>query len=269
MYPFTYKESLEHKKANNLPIKEDDFLDCLKNGGRPQWYAEIDKSGIKECLRSLCHFIIEKDVFESHLRINHSEFENVSKYIISTTGKPFSALSIAKYLKNDKDKDEQKHFSQTICNYAEYLEEYFFITPCSPYYLKDKEKLNGVKNFYPVDTGLRNAFNERIEFNDTLALEAVIFNELLVRGYEVSYGKLRDGEIDFVSRKGDKKCLIQVAYSISDQKAFYREYKAFDKVKDHSPKYVFSLDKKDTNNNGVTHINIIDFLLNKANIQLS
>lgn len=110
MYPFTYKEHLEHKKANNLPIKEDDFVDCLKNGGRPQRYAEIDKSGIKECLRSLCHFIIEKDVFEFHLRINHSEFENVSKYIISTTGKPFSALSIAKYLKNDKDKDEQKHF---------------------------------------------------------------------------------------------------------------------------------------------------------------
>ena len=146
VYPFTYKESLEHKKANNLPIKEDDFLDCLKNGGRPQRYAEIDKSGIKECLRSLCHFIIEKDVFESHLRINHSEFENVSKCIISTTGKPFFALSIAKYLKNDKDKDEQKHFSQTICNYAEYLEECYFITPCSPYYLKDKEKLNGVKN---------------------------------------------------------------------------------------------------------------------------
>ena len=100
-------------------------------------------------------------------------------------------------------------------------------------------------------------------------MEAVIFNELLVRGYEVSYGKLRDGEIDFVSRKGDKKCLIQVAYSISDQKAFNREYKAFDKVKDHSPKYVFSLDKKDTSNNGVTHINIIDFLLNKSDIQLS
>ena len=269
LYPFTYKESLEYKKANNIEINENDFQDYLKNGGMPQRYEEQDDVAVKDYLRALCHSIIEKDVYGSHKKINHPEFENIAKHIISTTGKPFSALSIGKYLKNSKTKEEQKSLSQTINNYAEYLQECYFITECSPYYLKGKERLNGVKKYYPVDTGLRNAFNEAIEFDDTFALEAVVFNELITRGYEVSYGKLRDGEIDFVVKKGTKKCLMQVAYSIANQATFDREYKAFDKIKDHSPKYVLSLDKKDTSNNGITHLNIMDFLLGKEDIHLS
>ncbi len=269
LYPFSYKETLEYKAASEIEISDDDFQDYLENGGRPQRYEEQDKSAIKDYLRSLCHFIIEKDVFGSHNKINRLEFENIAKYIISTTGKPFSALSIAKHLRNTKTKEEQKNLSQTVNNYVQYLQDCYFITACNPYYLKDKERLNGVKKYYPVDTGLRSAFNETIEFDDTFALEAVIFNELIMRGYEVSYGKLRDGEIDFVVKKDTRKCLIQVAYSISNQTTFDREYKAFDKVKDHSPKYVLSLDKKDTSNNGITHLNIIDFLLGKKDICLS
>ena len=41
------------------------------------------------------------------------------------------------------------------------------------------------------------------------------------------------------------------------------------KIRDNSPKYVFSLDKKDTSRNGVTHINIIDFLMNKVDLMFS
>ncbi len=41
---------------------------------------------------------------------------------------------------------------------------------------------------------------------------------------------------------------------------------AFAKIRDNSPKYVFSLDKKDTSRNGITHINFIDFLMNKVDL---
>ena len=47
------------------------------------------------------------------------------------------------------------------------------------------------------------------------------------------------------------------------------EYDAFDSIKDGSPRYVMSLDKIDTSHNGVTHINIEDFLLGRADLQLS
>jgi len=63
--------------------------------------------------------------------------------------------------------------------------------------------------------------------------------------------------------------LIQVAYKIDNESTFTREYGAFDKIKDNSPKFVFSLDQKDTSHNGITHINIIDFLTGKIDINLS
>ena len=60
-----------------------------------------------------------------------------------------------------------------------------------------------------------------------------------------------------------------MAYSVKEQKAFDREYGAFDNVTDASPKYVITTDKKDTSHNGITHLNIIDFLLEKVDISLS
>ena len=143
------------------------------------------------------------------------------------------------------------------------------ISKCEPYYLKGKEALNGTRKYYSIDVGLRSALGNIIELDDTFALEGIIYNELLYRGYSVRYGKLRNGEIDFVASKGKLKCLIQVAYHIDNQKTFDREYGAFKNLTNHSPKYVFSLDRKDTSNNGITHINIIDFLTGKVDINLS
>ena len=110
----------------------------------------------------------------------------------------------------------------------------------------------------------------------TFFLENIICNELISRGYEVSVGKKHNGEIVFVAEQGGKHCYIQVAYYLSKEKgpdekksAFDREYDAFDSIKDGSPRYVMSLDKIDTSHNGITHLNIEDFLLNKIDIKLS
>lgn len=269
IFPFTYRETLRYKQANRIAITENDFDEFIEFGGMPQRYEEIDDNGVRQYLTDLYDSIIEKDVYGVHKKISKKDFENVSKYIISTTGKLFSALSIAKYLKNTLTSDEQKKFSETVNNYAKYLEECYFLTECKPYYLKGKEALNGTKKYYAIDTGLRNALGNVLELDDTFALEGIIHNELLYRGYEVRYGKMTDGEIDFVAIKNKKKCLIQVAYSLKDEDTLNREYGAFDKINDNSPKYVFSLDKKDTSHNGITHINIIDFLLGGVDINLS
>ena len=154
-------------------------------------------------------------------------------------------------------------------NYAKFLEECYFTVECKPYYLKGKESLNGMKKYYATDVGLRSNLSEVIEYDDSFALENIIYNELIFRGYIVKYGKFPEGEIDFVVQKANKKCLIQVAYTVSLQQAFEREYGAFNKVNDNSPKYVMTLDKKDTSHNGITHINIIDFLIGNTNISLS
>jgi hypothetical protein len=57
-----------------------------------------------------------------------------------------------------------------------------------------------------------------------------------------------------------------VADRITNQAVFDREYGAFKNIHDASPKYVLSLDEKGTSNYGITHLNIVDFLLDKTDI---
>jgi predicted AAA+ superfamily ATPase len=267
IHPFTYSEVLEYKKKNGIPLSSDDFQDYLQWGGMPQRFEELNEDGTREYLLSLYQSIVKKDVFDQHKRINKTWFKTISDYVMSNSGSLFSALSLAKYLKDQlpKNKDPRSE-AATISQYADYLLECYFLSECWPYYLKGKAALKGVRKFYPVDAGLKNALSTGIEFDESFALEGIVFNELVYRGYSVRYGKLRDGEIDFVAFKGKKKCLIQVADRIADQKTFDREYGAFKNIDDASPKYVFSLDEKDTSNNGITHLNIIDFLLGKTDI---
>ena len=101
------------------------------------------------------------------------------------------------------------------------------------------------------------------------ALENLVYNELLYRGYDVKIGKTYKGEIDFVAMKNGKKCFIQVAYLLSSDDVIEREFGAFDSVRDPSPKYVFSLDEYDMSKDGITHFNIEEWLLNKVDVTLS
>ena len=145
--PFVYSEVLEYKKANGITVSDDDFYDFLEFGGMPQRFEEKDEDGVHQYLDALYKSIIEKDVFGVHPKINKVDFENVSKYIISTTGRTFSALSIAKFLKDKLPADIQKKYSETVNNYASYLEECYLISKCEPYFLKGNEALNGTRKY--------------------------------------------------------------------------------------------------------------------------
>jgi predicted AAA+ superfamily ATPase len=95
-------------------------------------------------------------------------------------------------------------------------------------------------------------------------LENVVYNELLVRGYEVYVGKLTKGEIDFIAIKDDVREYYQVAYLLADENVIEREFGAFSFVPDNYPKYVLSMDPVDFSREGIIHKNIIRFLMEKA-----
>ena len=91
----------------------------------------------------------------------------------------------------------------------------------------------------------------------------------MIQGFTVYTGKTFKGEIDFVAVKNNKKCFLQVAYLLSSTETIKREFGAYDKIKDASPKYVLSLDKIDLSHDGIEHLNIVDFLLHKVSLHLS
>lgn len=270
IFPFSFFEYLEFKRINNLSIDyDDDFKNYLQFGGMPQRFNESNESEIRKYLKAIFDSIVEKDVFNTHKKINKNEFKRVANYVLSESGKLFSSMSSAKSLDRGINNKEAKSKSITINNYIDHLIESYLISECLPHYQKGKERLNGTRKYYPIDVGMKNSLSGLNSFDETFSLEGIIFNELVSRGYEVCYEKLRNGEIDFVVINGSKKCFIQVSYYMESESTLEREYGAFNKIKDNSPKFVISLDKKDTSRNGITHLNVIDFLIGKTDLMFS
>ena len=91
--------------------------------------------------------------------------------------------------------------------------------------------------------------------------ETIVYNDLIARGYTVRTGFAHGKEIDFIATKGNgERVYIQVAYEITEKNR-EREFGNFSSVKDNYPKYVISRDQVQLSENGIIHMNTVDFLL--------
>lgn len=135
------------------------------------------------------------------------------------------------------------------------------MTRVSRYDIRGKKILTKMDKFYLTDMGLGKIRNSGFKLEMGALLENVVLNELLFRGYEVYVGKTRNGEIDFIATKDNKREYYQVAYYLYDEQVIEREFGAFKSVPDNYPKYVLSFDKMDFSRDGIIHKNILEFLL--------
>ena len=264
--PFTYSEFIQYYKENNLELPNKPLLNYIRFGGMPQRMDYTIEKDIKDYLSSIYYGIIDKDICNSKAKIDRETFILIANYIISNASKDFSAQSIVDYY-NSHNKD--KIYRKTIYRYLEKLEQAFLISRVKRYDISTKRTLKQIEKQFAIDNGLILACSEANKIFESHALENVVYNELLYRGYEVKIGKTYKGEIDFIAMKDGKKCFIQVAYLLLSEEVINREFNAFDSVRDPSPKYVFSLDEFDMSRDGITHLNIEEWLLNKVNITLS
>ena len=62
---------------------------------------------------------------------------------------------------------------------------------------------------------------------------------------------------------------LKMEYLLASEETIQREFGAYSKITDASPKYVMSLDKLDMSHDGIVHMNIIDFLLRKKDLMLT
>ena len=67
-------------------------------------------------------------------------------------------------------------------------------------------------------------------------------DHLLIRGWNVTVGVLRVGEIDFVATRGIERMCVQVAYIIASEDTIKREFGNLKAIKDNYPKIVVSMD---------------------------
>ena len=257
IYPLSYKEFTELTEKD--PKSEETFWDFVKWGGLPNRTQFTNESNIKDYLHSVFDSIILRDVVERLGLKDIVLFNLLLQYVVDTTGREFSADNIIKYLKS-----EGKSVStETLYIYLEALCKALIIKKIYRYDIHGKAILKTLNKYYMTDLGIAQIKNNNFEINKSFAIENVVYNELLERGYEVYIGKTKEGEIDFIATKTDEKLYFQVAYLLENESVIEREFGAFDVVKDECPKYVLSLDKEDLSRNGIIHKNIIDWLIEK------
>ena len=131
------------------------------------------------------------------------------------------------------------------------------------YDIRGKRVLTRFDKYYLTDVGFGKIKNTGFKTEIGDLIENVVYNELLVRGYEVYVGKTTKGEIDFVAVKDGKKEYYQVAYLLATEDVIEREFGAYKDIQDNYPKYVLSMDRFDFSRDGIIHQNMIDFLLER------
>lgn len=263
MYPFSFNEFLDYKEELNQPPAiqnelnselENYFEEYRQYGGIPLAISsQIDKELV---LNGIYSSIILNDIIERYEIRNAGLFNRIVKYIIENTGNLISANAIYKYLKHEK----LNITKQTIYNYLEYLENAYFISKASKEDLIGKKEIMGSEKFYLIDNGFYKSQLEEKQENIGHILENIVYVELKRHGYKITVGNVNDYEIDFVCRKNNQKIYIQVAYLLESDEIIEREFRPLLKVTDNFPKYVVSMDKILQSQNGIKHLNLIDFL---------
>ena len=193
IYPLSYKEFIELAKKDAK--SEETFWDFVKWGGLPNRTQFTDESNIKDYLHSVFDSIILRDVVERLGLKDTILFDLLLQYIVDTTGRQFSAENVIKFLKN-----EGKSIStETLYIYLDALCKALMIKKIYRYDIHGKAILKTLNKYYMTDLGIAQIKNNNFEINKSFAIENVVYNELLERGYDVYIGKTKDGEIDILS----------------------------------------------------------------------
>ena len=253
--PLSYKEVLQllGKKESTKEI----FENYMKWGSLPNRFEFQKEEAIKNYLYGVFDSIILRDVVE-RLKIRDTALFNlILQYIIDTIGREFSAENIINFLKNEG----REVSTLTIYSYLDALCKALLIRKVYRYDIHGKAVLKTLNKYYVTDLGIAQIKNNKTDIDRSYALENIVYNELIIKGYDVYTGKTKKGEIDFVATKPDKKIYVQVAFSIPNEDTKKREFGAYNVINDNYPKYVITLDNLSYEVDGIKHVNLIDFLL--------
>ena len=254
--PLSFKEIVEFTKT-----KKEDYekllFDIFEWGSLPQRFSFQNDRTKLNYISDVYDSILLKDVVERLGIKDITSFNKILQYILDTEGKEFSATNVLDYLRHE----HHEIATDTLYNYLEALCSTFIMNKVYRYDIQGKSTLKTLNKFYATDLGVKKIKTSNKEVNYSIALENIVYNDLITKGYEVFVGKTKKGEIDFIATRDKDYKYIQVCYRLSSKETIEREFGAFNEIDDLYPKYVISLDKEDYSRNGIKHINIFDFLI--------
>ena len=244
--PFVYREAKEYVGQLGRSFEVSDYLVW---GGFPAALEQQNKESMKRYLNDLNNTIIYNDL-ENRYNIRKKDvFEHIVDYILVSNARIFSAKSIADYMKGQNISVSVP----TVIKYLGYLKEAYVIEDIPLYSPKAKAKLNYYYKLYDEDVSLNSIRVSGNRYDLTHNLENIVLNELIYLGYEVTVYNNKGREIDFRASRDGKLYLIQVAYSVAEEKTYEREFSAFANIDNTVKKIIITNDDIDYSTSTVYH----------------
>ena len=172
--------------------------------------------------------------------------------------------------------------TNTIMQYIGHLEDAFVIEEARRFDVKGRKYIGSPKKYYFEDMGLRNARLGFCQIEQTHIMENIVYNELLIRGYNVDVGvvqifdKDKEGkrvrkqlEVDFVVNQGNQRYYIQVAYDMTSEEKQNQEFNSLRNIPDSFKKVVIVNGSKRPwrNDEGFVIMGMKYFLLNEDSLE--
>lgn len=255
IHPLNFIEFIEFHRLNN----DIDSLNLfLRYGGLPYLKnLELKDDIVFEYLHNIYSTILYRDII-SRYRIRNTRFvEDLVNFVADNTGSMVSAKKISDYLKSQQINIP----AVRVLEYLRHLCNAFFLIKLPRADLKGKRFFEIGEKYYFNDIGLRNVINGYNPADINKILENIVLLHMHSYGYKAFTGSIGNKEIDFVFEKNNQKIYIQVAYLITDQKVYEREFGNLKNINDNYPKFVVSMDALYLgNDNGIAHMQLHNFL---------
>lgn len=249
-------------------------------GGMPQVVLRKTEKEKSEVLKALFQRTYIRDIVERYNIKNTDVLDELLDIVASSIGGLTNPTKLCNTFESVR---HEKVNRMTITSYLNYLCESFLIEKSSQYDIKGKRYIDSPYKYYFSDSGLRNARLNFRQIEFTHLLENIIYNELLIRGFNVDVGVVskqvrtddgsrirRNYEVDFVCNQGSRRYYIQSAYKMIDEEKVRQEENSLRNIDDSFKKIIILGEPTPVirNEYGITIISIYDFLLNENSLEL-
>lgn len=269
IYPLSFKEFFEARNIDRMAALEE----YLTYGGIPLILSMQTHEAKSNFLHNLFIETYLKDIINRNNLTNNNELKELVNIVSSSIGSLTNPTKLSNTFKSVKNVNLSV---PTISKYLEHLTDSFLIHKAIRYNIKGRKYIDTPSKYYFSDLGIRNASINFRQNEKTHLMENLIYNELLIRGYNVDVGEvplvIRDEnktqirktlEVDFVCNLVDKRLYIQSAYSLYDEEKYIQETRSLLNIQDSFRKIIITYDygRKHYTNDGIIIMSIFDFLL--------
>lgn len=276
MYPLSFREYLPaHGGSVHLALDE-----YMTWGGLPFVLSQPTEEQKSSYLKNLFTETYIKDIRERYHIRHEEELGELLNIISSSIGSLTNPKKLVNTFKSVKNINIDP---TTIKSYLEYICDSFLVEKAMRYDVKGKKYIDTPSKYYFTDVGLRNALINFRQDERTHIMENVIFNELLIRGFNVDVGvvpvvyvdsvgkqKRTQLEIDFVCNQGSRRYYVQSAFRMESEEKRAQEQASLLRVNDSFKKIIVTGEESIVHRNerGITTMSIYDFLLNEHSLDL-